>query len=386
VKPATEPTALVRGCGPTGALAALALADAGWRVTVVDPAQPQQLLQRQRAYAFTHSSRLLLQTLGLWERLQPELVPFETLQLADLGSGTAVVPFSAADLRARNRQANTSAVGWIGLHRPLLSTLLTALERHPAVDLQLGVATPTGISADLVVAADGPHSPSRESLGIGKWQWGYQQSCLTAQVQLRGTAAQQACELFRPEGPLALLPLGGNRCQLVWSAHPDRCRRLEQLSPDAFLDQLAGTLPAAFQPEALEVAPQSFPVGLALARRLHRGQTVLVGESAHRSHPVGGQGLNLCWRDVATLHRLACRVRGGQLAAADLPSHYSVRRWPDLVLTLASTDLLVRLFSNRRAPLLLLRRLALLALARVPALRRLSLAAMTEGPCRLLRL
>ncbi|MBM5801255.1 MAG: 2-octaprenyl-6-methoxyphenol 4-monooxygenase, partial [Cyanobacteria bacterium K_DeepCast_35m_m2_023] len=277
--------------------------------------------------------------------------------------------------------------GWIGLHRPLLATLLQALERHPAVELLLGGAAPgPGIhDTDLVVAADGPYSPSRESLGIGQWQWGYQQSCLTAQVHLRGTAAQQACELFRPEGPLALLPLGGHRSQLVWSAHPDRCRQLERLSPDAFLDALAGTLPDSVQPDALAVAPQSFAVGLALARRLHRGQTVLVGESAHRSHPVGGQGLNLCWRDVDTLHQLACRVRSGQLAATALPRRYSARRWPDLLLTLAATDLLVRLFSNRLEPLLPLRRLGLAALGRFGVLRRLCLSVMTDGPCGLVR-
>ena len=58
---------------------------------------------------------------------------------------------------------------------------------------------------------------------------------------------------------------------------------------------------------------------------------------------------------------------------------------PDLLLTLVATDLLVRVFSNRSPLLLPLRRLALLLLARLAPLRRLSLAAMTQGPCQLLR-
>ena len=378
-----QPTALVRGCGPTGALAALALADAGWTVTLADPAEPSRLLLRQRAYAFTHSSSALLQRLGLWQRLEPQLVGFTTLQLADLGSSPEPVRFGCADLGS-----SASAVGWIGLHTPLLQTLLDALETHPAIALRLGAdaqGSAASPAVDLIVAADGPHSPSRDGLGIAQWQWSYQQSCLTAQVQLRGTEPQQAWELFRPEGPLALLPLEApNTVQLVWSASPERCRRLERLSPDGFLDHLAGALPDRFQPDALLVAPQSFDVGLAVARRLHRGHTVLVGESAHRSHPVGGQGLNLCWRDVATLHRLARRVRGGQLSIAELPRQYSARRWPDVLLTLAATDLLVRLFSNRLPLLLPLRRTALRLLTHVPLLRRLSLVVMTQGPCRLL--
>jgi len=96
---------------------------------------------------------------------------------------------------------------------------------------------------------------------------------------------------------------------------------------------------------------------------------------------VGGQGLNLCWRDVAVLHGLAERVAQGQLAPDRIGAAYSWRRWPDLLLTLLITDLLVRLFSNRFPLLVSLRRLALAALARWALLRRVLLAAMTFGPC-----
>ena len=64
---------------------------------------------------------------------------------------------------------------------------------------------------------------------------------------------------------------------------------------------------------------------------------------------------------------------------ARLPAAYARRRWPDLLLTLAATDLLVRLFSNRSRTLLPLRRLALELLQRWAPLRRLSLAVMTDG-------
>ncbi|MEB3276376.1 MAG: FAD-dependent monooxygenase [Cyanobacteriota bacterium] len=376
--PATDPTALVRGCGPTGALAALALADAGWRVQLQDPSSRERLLARQRAYALTHSSHALLSRLRLWDAVAAGLVPFQQLHLADLGSGSTSVCFAAAEL-------GLGSVGWIAQHQGLMEPLLQALERHPAVALEFGTAPSTVTRFDLIVAADGPHSPSREALGIGSWRWSYGQNCLTAQVDLRGNAPDQAWELFRPEGPLALLPLGGRRVQLVWSAAPRRCRQLQDLGANAFLDHLAGALPDRLQPDQLAVAPQSFAVGLALARRLQRGSTVLVGESAHCSHPVGGQGLNLCWRDVAALHRLAGKVSQGRLRAQELPRQYALRRWPDLLLTLAATDLLVRIFSNRAALLLPLRRLALGGLARCRPLRRLSLAVMTHGPCRLWR-
>ena len=384
-------TAVVRGCGPTGALAALALAEAGWgAITLQDPSPRQGLLRRQRAYAFTHSSRRLLQELQLWEALRPRVEPFVQLQLADLGldqgSTAAAVPFTTADLSRRSSQAE-AAVGWIGQHQDVMAVLLAAIDQTTRIRLQLG-SPPSPLdpgAVDLLVAADGPDSPSRQALGIQQWQWTYRQRCLTAQVRLRGVGAQQAWELFRPEGPMALLPLGGEQVQVVWSAGAARCRQLEAIGGDAFLDRLAGALPDRFQPDALAVAPQTFAVGLALARRLQAGNAVLVGESAHRCHPVGGQGLNLCWRDVADLHALARRVSQGRLPVAALPRRYARKRWADVLLTLAATDLLVRLFSNRAALLLPLRRLALASLRRVPVLRRVSLGVMTDGPCRLRR-
>lgn len=380
---AAAPFARVHGAGPTGLLTALALADAGWQVALLDPQSAEQLLGRSRAYAFTHSSQRLLERLGLWGAAEPVMVPFRHLELCDLALREQV-PFGLEDLGSSRARAPGAAVGWIAQHQPLMALLLERARSHGAITLQLGAASAAATQLDLqppdlLVAADGPHSPTREALGIRVWQLPYTQNCLTAQVELRGSAPDRAWELFRPEGPFAVLPLGEQRMQLVWSAPERRCRQLERLDATGFLDVLAGALPRQLQPDALLDLPRAFPLQLLLARRLHRGQAVLVGESAHRCHPVGGQGLNLCWRDVAVLHRLAARAAAGRLPLHRLPGAYARRRWPDLIATLLFTDGLVRLFSNRSPLLLPLRRLILVLLARLALLRRLSLLAMTDG-------
>lgn len=396
----------IHGAGPTGALAALAMADAGWVVSLHDPLEAAALTARGRAYALTHSSRRLLQRLGLWQVLEPRFTPFHRLHLCDLGAG-ASLDFTTVDLPDPAARAADAPLGWIARHHDLMETLLQRLQGHPAVSLRLGNgatghphlpgAPPDGApdgrppapggeglpAADLILAADGPASPTREALGIGRWRLPYRQACLTVQVELRGASAGEAWELLRPEGPFAVLPLGERRAQLVWSAPAERCRQRQELDDTALLERLAGALPAGLEPDGLLDVPRSFPVALELARRLRRGSTLLVGESAHRCHPVGGQGLNLCWRDVAELHRLALRVRQGRLPLRRLAPLYARRRWPDLLLTLAATDAMVRLFSNRSPLLLPLRSLALGLLSRGQGLRRLSLRLMSEGAGRL---
>ena len=395
-QPLSDPPRLlarVHGAGPSGALAALVLARAGWQVQLIDPLSPEQLGSRIRAYALTHSSRHLLESLGLWQPLQPALAPFRRLELCDRAIARQAT-FTTADLPRRSGvgAGPDPAVGWVLQHGPLMQVLLDALRLQGGVALELGAPPlePQGSAPrrsepqptpQLVVAADGHHSPTRQTASLSCRGFAYRQGCLTVQVRLRGAAPDQAWELFRPEGPFAVLPLGGDAFQLVWSAPLQRLRQLERLDGATFLDALSAALPEHLQAEVLLDQPRAFPVGLELAWPLHRRNVLLLGEAAHRCHPVGGQGLNLCWRDVAALAPLAQACGAGRLKPSALPRRYARRRWLDLLLVLSATDALVRLFSNRWPPLLALRHLVLILLSRLPRLRRLSLALMTDGPC-----
>jgi 2-octaprenyl-6-methoxyphenol hydroxylase len=360
------------------------MARSGWAVELWDPLPPAALLERSRAYALTHSSAELLQSLNLWQALQPHLAPFCRLELCDQALQQRV-SFLGGDLPSRPGAEAQDAVGWILQHRPLMALLLQELERQPRLELHLGDAAGPGAerAVDLEVAADGHHSLRRRAAGIRHWHRPYRQGCLTVQVRLRGSQPDQAWELFRPEGPFAVLPLGDDAFQLVWSAPLPRLQQLEALEPAAFLDALSAALPEQLQAEVLLDRPRAFPVALDWAWPLQRKGVVLVGEAAHRSHPVGGQGLNLCWRDVAVLQQLAARAASGRLPLRQLPRRYAARRWLDIALVLLATDALVRLFSNRQPLLLPLRRLALALLGRFSWLRAVSLSAMSDGPCRL---
>ena len=367
----------ILGAGPTGSLAAIALASKGYRVVLNDPQSREELLCRSRAYAITHSSRRLLRDLNVWDGLQDSLIPFRSLDLRDSASGGCVM-FDLDDLHPSNRRSE--AIGWILDHRPLMELLLDRLQNHHCVEMVLGSAASQPEPDALIVAADGPRSTTRSQWGIRCWQHRYRQGCLTAKVALRGVAPGMAYEVFRPEGPLAILPLGDGIFQVVWSAPWRRCQRRADLSTPHFLDELATVLPRGIEPDLLLDSPRAFPQQWLLANRLSRGRGVLLGEAGHRCHPVGGQGLNLCWRDVATLMNLA--ERGG--TPQGLARRYGRRRWPDLLMVGLATDLLVRLFSNRQLWLLPIRRLGLEAMARIGWLRSISLRAMSDGPTQFL--
>ena len=175
------------------------------------------------------------------------------------------------------------------------------------------------------------------------------------------------------------------RDRVVWSAPMMRCRDRTASSPPELLSALNAILPDGVNAVQLLDEPGAFPLELSLAPRLHRGSLLLVGEAGHRCHPVGGQGLNLCWRDVTDLLNLTAAVQRGEMAPPSLPRRYSRLRRMDLVGVLLSTDLLIRFFSNHNPLLMPFRRLALFLLKRIGWIRRFSLSAMTDGPGSLLK-
>ena len=159
-------------------------------------------------------------------------------------------------------------MGWIADHKPLQQELLQACRQHEAVEMHIGAgSSPSPNPDDLQVIAEGANSSSRQALGIGFRGFRYRQSCLTVQVRFQTACGDDgtAWELFRPEGPLAVLPFGAGVAQVVWSAPQQRCQERCELHPEAFLAALNDALPPAAQAEALLDQPAWFPVEWRLA-------------------------------------------------------------------------------------------------------------------------
>ena len=63
------------GAGLSGSLAAISLAKAGTRVDLYERLSDEDLLNRNRTYALTHSSQKILDKLNLWTEIASKLIP-----------------------------------------------------------------------------------------------------------------------------------------------------------------------------------------------------------------------------------------------------------------------------------------------------------------------
>lgn len=330
--PAAGIDLLVRGAGPVGCVAALALRKFK-EVRVLGKAAGAAAF---RPIVLSYASRLILERVGVWPSLS--VTPIDTIHVSRAG-GFGRTVFDAAD-------AGVPGLGYVLEY----SALVEALQRAVG-DLLVQKELP----ARCVVHAEGAAPDADEKR--------YPQDALVAAARFSAPAAGIAYERFTAEGPLALLPLGESYA-VVWSMRPARARELVSAPEARFLDELAaaaGTRPG----RPLAVAARAVqPLVLRVREKCIAERAVYIGNAAQTLHPVAGQGLNLGLRDAWDLARIM-RDAPDPGDPATL-RRFAARRRFDAGAAIRVTDFLARAFLRSNP----LTGAALMALDILPAPRR----------------
>ena len=373
---------LIVGGGPVGAALAFALRGNGLAVGLLEARAPQAAQADPRPVALSHGSRLMLERLGLWERLVPA-TPIERIHVSQRGG------FGRVELKAA--EAQLPALGYVLDYGQLATTLARALEAEGGCRLIRATVSAVTAGQDTALAhfdaGSGPGQASARLLAVADGgalattrtrTRDYRQSVVTTRVASSIPHRNVAFERFTPEGPLALLPTG-DRLALVWTTTPQHAQRLCEQSDAEFLQRLqdafGGRLGVFSQPGARA----SYPLVMKVANRIAEPRVVALGNAAQTLHPVAGQGLNLGLRDAWELAATLQDLDHAEIGGTEHLRAYTRRRQLDRGVGVGFTDALVRLFSNDIAPLKLARGLGLAALGAAPSARDFLVRRMTFG-------
>ncbi|WP_416307740.1 2-octaprenyl-6-methoxyphenyl hydroxylase [Neptunicella sp. SCSIO 80796] len=237
---------------------------------------------------------------------------------------------------------------------------IAAIEQHQEC-IKINLASQQTLEARLLVVADGAKSPSAQMMGVKFQQQDYHQVALIANVATSKPHHNQAFERFTGSGPLALLPLAGNQCSLVWTLTTDEYQSIRNCADSVFLSALQAKFGYALG-EFTQVSQRyGFPLSLLTADASIQHRTVIMGNAAHSLHPIAGQGFNLGLRDVEALAQLLANSVRPQQDIGDyrVLHQYQQMRQADQSRVIGLTDGLVRLFSNQYLPLVVGRNLGL---------------------------
>ncbi|WP_299501104.1 UbiH/UbiF/VisC/COQ6 family ubiquinone biosynthesis hydroxylase [uncultured Roseobacter sp.] len=379
---------VIVGGGLNGPALALALASAGQTVTLVD-ALPIKVRKNAgfdgRSYALALTSTRLIRALDVWDAIDDVAQPMLDIKVSDGRAGEGPSPFF---MHFDHAEIEEGPMGYMVEDRHLRPALLNAVKKVKAIR-QISEDQVTGqevdatgvtahlasgkfVRAKLLVGCDGRSSGTAQRAGISRTGWGYGQTALVCALNHELPHHGVAHQFFMPPGPLAILPLKGNRSSIVWSETTENASHINGMADADYLDVLRPRFGSFLGEISLAGARFTYPLSLSLANALVAKRVALVGDAAHGVHPIAGQGLNAGIRDVAALADVIADAarRGEDIGSAPVLSRYQQwRRFDNTTLAIA-TDAFNRLFSNDNAMLRGVRDLGMGLVGRFPALRR----------------
>lgn len=379
---------VIVGGGLNGPALALALAQSGRSVTIID-SQSRPVLEGAefdgRSYALALASQRLLAALGVWGSVADEAQPMLDIKVSDGRAGEGAGPFF---MHFDHREIEEGPMGYMIEDRFLRRALFDAMDQEAAITqlfetrvvsqevtstgVQVSLGNGKTLSARLLVGADGRSSGTAKRAGIGRTGWGYGQTALVACVAHELPHEGVAHQFFMPPGPLAILPLPGNRSSIVWSETDARAKEIQALDDDAYLEVLRPRFGDFLGEISLEGKRFTYPLNLTLANSFIGERLALVGDAAHGMHPIAGQGLNAGLRDVGALAEVISDAaqRGEDFASPLVMERYQQWRRFDTTTLAVATDGFNKLFSNDNPLLRAGRDLGMGIVNAIPALRR----------------
>lgn len=229
---------------------------------------------------------------------------------------------------------------------------------------------------------------------ITNYSMSYKQMGVVATLELNADEASGntvAWQRFLPSGPVAMLPLSDNLSSLVWSTSVEHAKELIKMEPDEFINALNDAYLKSYKSNTIvdnfmktvegvlslrknkthqlppkvvklqEGSRAAFPLGFGHASDYVSSGVALIGDAAHRVHPLAGQGVNLGFGDVITLTDVLSEAiyNGSSLDSLPYLLKYEAQCLKANVPILLGVHALQRLYCTDFAPFVLARTLGL---------------------------
>jgi 3-(3-hydroxy-phenyl)propionate hydroxylase len=330
------PRVIVIGAGPVGVVAALALAQNDFVVTILEA---EAAVDDTPRAATTHPATLeLIARLGLIDRFIAEGLMARHFQFWDRPTRTRIAEFDHELLRGETDfpfvvQTEQHKLAKMGIEKlrqrgaqVIFQARAVALSQDDRT-VSITAERPGGArdewTADYAIAADGGRSQIRRTLGIEfeGYTWPERFIVLTTSNDFQRVMDCCYRNYFAdPDEWMNLFKVAGDdgkgRWRAVFPSSPEESDE-EALSDAAVQRRLHRAFPLG---AAYDVAHRNlYKVHQRVAARFRLGRVFLAGDSAHVNNPIGGLGLNCGIHDAmelaGTLHEV--EFRGADAALLD---------------------------------------------------------------------
>lgn len=357
---------LIIGGGFVGMLMAIALAEKGFTSSLIEPNHQFDFPKldnhtrfSSRTLAINPASEQILTSLGIWQDINHDrLGVVQKMHVWDKHF-SGHIDFQALDYGVPHLNV-------IIEQENLLCALSKRLKAFPAIKTihdtvitispqpdTIGLEMASGVNheAKVVVAADGANSWVRQELKLQSHSYPYEQQAVVATLQTEQSHLSVAYQCFSSEGPLALLPLGDpHLVSLVWSLDNNIAAQISQLKKAELEERITQQSEQVLGKLSLLTDVKAIPLHGSHAKTYYQSRCVLVGDSAHRIHPLAGLGANLGFMDVHALVEVFLRAhkKGRDIGHDSTLVRYQQKRWLQNQMVLRTMNAFRHVFADPR--------------------------------------
>ena len=300
---------VVVGGGMVGASAAVSLAKQGHQVTVIEAGKAAVSDDEWDLRISSVHLRNVewLQELGTWSNIRAERkfmytdLAVQTLDGQRLNFSNADVDALALGAMVENNALQEALWKQFSAHNIRVYSE-TRVETFDLADRSVTISNGETLTYDLLLGADGAQSQVAKAAYIGQRGWDYDMRCMLAIAKVDQALPAATWEVFRSEGPFALLPLSDHQACLIDYRSEQQWRELSG-SSEAIKQSLKDVFETHIGKHSITKFA-SFPLRRQRALGyISHDSVALIGDAAHSIHPLAGQGVNLGFADVQELTR-----------------------------------------------------------------------------------
>ncbi|WMY97253.1 MAG: FAD-dependent oxidoreductase [Arsenophonus sp.] len=351
---------VIIGGGILGSTIALALAQKGWNILIIEKNKFKNLKIQNEPYlrvsALNYQSIQFFKKINIWHEILKinRYQSYKTIKI--LENKKTILNFQSKNIQI-------PVMGYIIENNILQKILLKNLIKKQNVSLKYSnksinlnykkkkweiIINNKKIFTDFIIGADGKFSELSNIIGIRNYGFQYEQSCLLIIIKINQIIKKDIVwQEFTSTGPRAFLPLFDAYACLIWYEHPKKIKDLKNMTNKKLKEKIRKKFKNELNNIKI-IKKDSFPLFFYHASHYIKNGIALIGDAAHTIHPLAGQGINLGLRDINTLVNTLNYIKKNSLSINNKKNFYlyEKKRKQDFLLMQSSITIIDFLFKS----------------------------------------
>jgi len=370
---------VILGCGLSGMITALALANYNISSTIVEAQSTtnQEFFDDIRTTAINAFSRNIFEKIGIWQELLKLCGPINDIYVVD-NKAPEMLHFLIEDNSCNKK------MGYLIENTKFKKCLYDLVKQNKCITVldnikyqrinnnldycELALSNNSKLVCKLLIACDGKNSRAKNLFFSNEIEEDYNQQALTFIVGHERNHEGTAVEHFMPTGPFAILPLKDPyKSSIVWTVSESYASALLTIEPKEFAYLVQENFGSFLGKIEFQSKVGGFPLKAYTAKKYYNNSIVLIADTAHVIHPLAGQGLNQGIKDIDCLSSLIA----GNGINKDTLINYQKLRQDDNKNMLLITDFINSIFLSNSKIFHSTRQLGFKAIEKIPPFKEM---------------